>query len=112
MKRIILLIFFLAFGELLVAQQQTESCSIKVPAELKKEACGAQRIHLVFESSCSIQHVEITVYNRWGNILYVSDQLDHFWQGKDKTPGNYYYRITGVFLNGNKIDQNGYFTLL
>jgi hypothetical protein len=112
MKRIALLTAFLSFGGMLFAQQKSDSCVISAPTKLTREGCGEQQIHLAFKSSCPVSQVEITIYNRWGSVLYTSGQLDHFWQVKEKNPGTYYYQIKGTFSNGNQIDQNGFFQLL
>lgn len=112
MRRIVLLISFLTFQGILFAQQPADSCVIKVPTQFKKEGCGSQQIRMHFESNCPVHDLEITIYNRWGNVIYISDQLDHQWQEGEKTPGTYYFRITGAFSNGNKIDQNGYFNIV
>jgi hypothetical protein len=112
MKRIRLLIPFLIFGELLFAQQKADSCTISAPTKLEKERGGDQQIHLVFESSCPVHDLEITIYNRWGNTVSISNQLDYLWQEKEKNPGTYYFQIIGTYENGTKIHQNGFFNLL
>jgi hypothetical protein len=111
MKRTLVLITFLFSCGILFAQQTSEPCIIKTPSQLEKEADSDQiRVH--FESICPIRDLEITVLNRWGNVLYISKQLDHLWQGKDKNPGTYFFTIKGTFQDGSKIDQNGFFQLL
>lgn len=111
MKKIAIFIPILIFARTLSAQEKMDSCMIQVPNMFKKEGCGDQQIHMSFESSCTILDVEITIYNRWGNVLYTSNQLDHLWQSKEKDPGTYYYKITGRFSNGKEMNQNGYFNL-
>lgn len=108
MKRIALLLTFLMFGGFLFAQQTVDSCVIIVPTNLQKEGCGEQQVHLHFESKCLIEDFEITIFNRWGNKLHVSNQLDYSLSGKILNEGTYYYAIKGTFLNGTKINQNGF----
>jgi hypothetical protein len=111
MKRIAVLITFLTFCGISFAQQTADSCSIVVPTNLQKEGCGEQQVHLHFESKCGIHDFEITIFNRWGNQLHVSNQLDYSLSGKILNQGTYYYAIKGTFLNGAKINQNGFFNV-
>jgi hypothetical protein len=111
MKRTLLFITFLLSCEILFSQETSDPCVIKAPAKLEREG-SKQQIHVRFESVCPISDLEITIYNRWGNVLYISNQLDHLWQGKDKEPGTYFFVIKGTFQDGGKINQNGYFTIL
>ncbi|MDF3026868.1 MAG: Type secretion signal domain [Fluviicola sp.] len=110
MKKFALLIVFLAFCGILSAQTSTQ-CVIKAPSKLEKEA-DSDQIQVHFESTCPLLELEIKVISRWGNVLYISNQLDHLWQGQEKNPGTYFFTIKGTFQDGSKIDQNGFFQLL
>ncbi len=112
MKQITILLLFLTFQGVLFGQQSTDSCTVKAPTKLEKQGCGDQRVHVQFDSPCPIEKLEITFYNRWGNILHVSYELDYFLPGKMMESGTYYFHLKGTFLNGGAIDQNGYFNLL
>lgn len=110
MKRIALLITFLTCCGILFSQE-ANTCVIKAPEKLERSGRN-QQIHVQFKSSCPVLEVEITVLSRWGNVMYVSNQLDHLWEGKEKEPGTYFFTIKGSFTNGSKIDQNGFLTVL
>lgn len=112
MSRITLLISFLTFQGILFAQQPIDSCIIIAPTRLQKEGCGDQQVHFRFTSECAIQDLEITLFNRWGEKLHVSHQLEYDLSGKTINQGTYYFALKATFSNGNKINQNGYFTLL
>ncbi|WP_341908105.1 gliding motility-associated C-terminal domain-containing protein [Fluviicola taffensis] len=112
MKNIALLILFLFFGGILFAQQTADSCVIVVPTNLQKEGRGDQQVHFRFTSTCSIQDIEITIFNRWGEKLHVSTQLEYDLSGKITNQGTYYYVIKGAFSDRTKINQTGYFTIL
>lgn len=108
MKRIALFVTFLMLGGFLFAQQTADSCVIIVPTNLPKEDGREQQVHIHFESKCLIHDFEITLFNRWGNQLHISNQLDYTLSGKILNQGTYYYTIKGTFLNGTKINQNGF----
>lgn len=60
----------------------------------------------------------ITIYDRWGSILFKDDLDGSGWDGtspKSNVPvpgGNYTYRIDGVSLAGEPFSRNGILTLL
>lgn len=47
-------------------------------------------------------HITVQIYNRWGQLVYESDQVEFTWdgknlQGKDLPQGTYFVLLTGVF---------------
>jgi gliding motility-associated-like protein len=43
--------------------------------------------------NCQNQFEGVTIYNRWGKLVFEDDQLDFEWDGSDIAPGIYYYLI-------------------
>ena len=43
--------------------------------------------------NCQNQFEGVTIYNRWGKLVFEDDQLDFTWDGSDVAPGIYYYLI-------------------
>ena len=43
--------------------------------------------------NCQNQFEGVTIYNRWGKLVFEDDQLDFQWDGSDVAPGIYYYLI-------------------
>jgi hypothetical protein len=43
--------------------------------------------------NCQDQFEGVTIYNRWGKLVFEDDQLDFKWDGADVAPGIYYYLI-------------------
>jgi gliding motility-associated-like protein len=58
----------------------------------------------------------LTVYNRWGELVFSSNDPKKYWDGtyKGKTCdiGTYYYRVKGVCLTGPEEEQAGEFLLI
>lgn len=48
--------------------------------------------------------VHLTIFNRWGNEVYVKDNYDNSWSGKAN--------VKGVFIDDNKLSEGTYFYLL
>ena len=43
--------------------------------------------------NCNNQFEGVTIYNRWGKLVFEDDQLNFQWDGSDVAPGIYYYLI-------------------
>ncbi|MCX6230028.1 MAG: gliding motility-associated C-terminal domain-containing protein [Bacteroidetes bacterium] len=64
-----------------------------------------------------IQSLNTLIYNRWGNLIYSSDELKINWCGTTNNGGKvadgvYYWIITYVDRNGKKSGKNGSVTIL
>jgi gliding motility-associated-like protein len=56
------------------------------------------------------------IYNRWGQVVFSTDQLDQGWNGKstDTEPlgGTYHFKMEAITDKGNKIFKSGNILLL
>lgn len=63
-----------------------------------------------------IKHIEIYVYNRWGQKLFEAQDLDTGWNGYYKGQlvqmDVYVYKIAAETYSGNKINKAGHITLI
>ncbi|MFT5723737.1 MAG: gliding motility-associated-like protein [Bacteroidia bacterium] len=63
-----------------------------------------------------MRHYDIMIFNRWGEVLWKSTPTENQWDGYangSRVPmGFYFYRITGVDMNGNDIEENGKFNVV
>ncbi len=61
--------------------------------------------------NCQDQFEGVTIYNRWGKLVFEDDQLDFKWDGSGVAPGIYYYLIkyTQSDIKGfvSVLDRNG-----
>jgi hypothetical protein len=61
--------------------------------------------------NCQDHFEGVTIYNRWGKLVFEDDQLDFKWDGSDVAPGIYYYLIkyTQSEIKGfvSVLDRNG-----
>lgn len=70
-----------------------------------------------FEISTSgIRQMHTTIYNRWGERMYESDDLhpkwDGHWQGNMVPEGVFFYTVTGLGNDGEHISRKGTVTVL
>lgn len=65
-------------------------------------------------SYTNVEKLEVVVLNRWGNVVFESNDVDFEWNGKVKTSGPecsegvYFYKITFTGLNKNETIETGY----
>ena len=66
-------------------------------------------------SNC-ISSFEISIYNRWGEMVYSSTEADFCWDGKYKgstlDPAVFVYYLKGIYLDNTEILKKGNITLL
>ncbi|MCH2231724.1 MAG: gliding motility-associated C-terminal domain-containing protein [Crocinitomicaceae bacterium] len=70
-----------------------------------------------FISYEGIETYNCIILNRWGNVLFESDDPNEAWEGTSKsgkpvTDGVYFYLIKGTTVNGGEIDKHGPITVL
>lgn len=58
--------------------------------------------------NCRYQFSGVSIYNRWGKLMYQSNSREFRWYGENAPPGTYYYQIK--YTNG--LDHSGTLTLL
>lgn len=64
-----------------------------------------------------IQQFRMKIFDRWGRVVYTQVQLEMGWNGRrssgQEAPiGVYYYELEAVYFTGERVLQNGSFTLL
>jgi gliding motility-associated-like protein len=66
----------------------------------------------------NIQSLDILIMNRWGNVVFESNNIDAKWNGKNKnegkdcSDGTYFYKINIVGEDGQEIEEHGYVKLV
>jgi gliding motility-associated-like protein len=62
------------------------------------------------------QQVELIIYNRWGRVIFQTNDLSVGWDGTfNGTPvqeGVYVYRLTGIGVDGSSFERSGTVTLI
>ena len=64
----------------------------------------------------SIDQIEFTIYNRWGQIVFRTTDRSKGWDGtfngQKVNPGVFAYRVSGVLPNGDFVERKGNITLV
>ena len=111
MSRIFVFIFFLLIGKSFFAQE-CDSCALFVPNTLTPDCEQFECELLQITSNCAILEFELTVYNRWGEQLFYSDNLSNKFDCSDVKEGTYFWVISGAFCENQQVDLSGYVNVL
>lgn len=88
---------------------------IKLPNAFSPNGDGYNdEFGILFAGDMTILSFEI--YNRWGNLLFQTSDINEKWDGKFKdeyaSPGPYIYFVRGQLINGESKEYKGDFTLI
>lgn len=50
-------------------------------------------VNILPYDNCEEQFISITIYNRWGGVVYTSDNRDFKWYAENESSGVYYYTL-------------------
>ncbi len=69
-----------------------------------------------FINTGDIKNFKLEIFNRWGNSVFLTDDLHQSWDGKTKLgkvveEGDYFYVVNLEYNNGEKYTRNGSFLL-
>jgi gliding motility-associated-like protein len=95
---------------------ETCNCEVFIPNAFTPNGDGLNDLFKA-ESNCPLADFFITIYNRWGEIIYTSDAITKGWNGATAdyfvSGGVYYYTVTSRVVNQVFSDQKaGTITLL
>jgi gliding motility-associated-like protein len=89
--------------------------SFYIPNVFTPNNDGKNDLFMVYTSG-SVKFFELTVFNRWGEKVYDSNDIFRGWDGTYKgiqvNPGSYVYQATITFLDGETFHNNGSVTVL
>ncbi len=84
-------------------------CPVYVPNAFSPNADGQNDTFCAY-SPC-LSQVELSIYDRWGNLLYRGDCWDGRSRGQELVIGTYFYRLSGMDVLGARVTQAGEFWL-
>ncbi|MDG1517759.1 MAG: PKD domain-containing protein [Flavobacteriales bacterium] len=88
---------------------------IKVPSAFSPNGDGQNDLFGILRAG-DFTILEFKIYNRWGNIVFESNNVNDKWDGTKKgspqNTGTYIYYIKGSRTSGKQIEIKGDFTLL
>ena len=90
-----------------------DDCALFVP-NIVSISCGSVFDDYVFQiyTDCEMLSFELTVYNRWGEIMFETADINEGWYAGDHEDGVYVYQVCGCTNGGEVIEGWGYFCVL
>ena len=77
---------------------------------------GQNDLWIVTTGTSCVTKVQVTVFNRYGNVVYQNANYNNDWDGKYKgkpvADGTYYYQINYHLINGKVLPRKGDVTIL
>lgn len=88
--------------------------AVYVPNSFTPDGDGRNDFFQVY--GIGLQDFEMSIYNRWGELLFQSDNIDNHWDGTSngrKVPtGTYVYRIKAKGFDQQSVDKVGHVTVV
>ncbi len=113
MTRILLISVFLLSATAAFAQTEDKEespCALVLPSAFTPNG-DEENDTFVVNSPCELQSFSIQIYNRWGNVVFESDDLENSWDGmakKEESPsGVYVYHLEYTLIDGTEHELNG-----
>ncbi len=92
-----------------------EKCAVEISKVITPNNDGKNDF-LEIKSLCLFEKYELSVFNRWGNVVFKSTNPNEFWNGKnqqeDSPDGNYMYLLKYKFINMEETSKNGNILLM
>lgn len=90
-----------------------DNCVIFIP-NIVSIRCGSVLEDYVFQiyTDCEMLSFELTVYNRWAEIMFETADINEGWYAGDHEDGIYVYQVCGCTNGGEVIEGWGYFCVL
>jgi len=102
----------------LVDERVCSQCYLDAPNVFTPNNDGLNESFLV-SSECAFSNYRMTIFNRWGALLFESEDPTHYWDGtfkKEEVPSGVYFWVVEfeieLFDTGRQQLQKGSFTLL
>lgn len=96
-------------------QENTSGCTLNIPQIVTLQNCGdtvKRDYEFRITSTCPVRKYAIKIYNRWGTVVYESDDITKPWDASKAPIGSYLYSIDGVYENKEVFSRNGYFNII
>lgn len=107
-------------GELLSSAALLDICEKKynlaIPQAFTPNGDGQNDFFLVLGDKAEVENWVINIYNRWGERVFASNDVNFTWdgtfRGKEQSVGTFVYYASATFSNGDKKDFQGNITLI
>ena len=108
-------VFVLFLSLSFFSHSQTDTYLIYVPNVLS-EVCdvseGVISYQLVVKYNCTPENYTLSIFNRWGEFVFQSNNINESWFASEQKTGVYIYHIKANYYNSDTITQTGSVALI
>jgi hypothetical protein len=113
MRFILTLLVLFVFSSLTArAQDCPDECEIVVPKTITADSDCYDCHFLTIESNCEFDKFNISIYNRWGILLFESDNPEVKWSCSGVESGTFFWKIEFEFCNDEILEKEGFITVI
>jgi len=98
-----------------LVERTMPDCVVSPPNAFTPNGDGYNDVWIIFQRGC-VEQVKVDVYNRWGSLIYHSDNYNNDWNGeyqnKPLADATYYYVVSPVYADGRRPVLKGSVTIL
>ena len=89
-----------------------DTCKIIAPKQVTIDCMNGNDYQFLLECNCQVEEVQLFIFNRWGEVLFETDDINYFWDASNEESGTYIWLVKGAYTNGNYFEERGTVTLI
>jgi len=90
---------------------KVQLCDIKIPNVITPNGDGVNDRFLI-ENFEILSLAKLQIYNRWGRLVYESEQYKNDWDANSVSGGTYFYTLEIQYINGIIKNYSGTITVI
>ena len=110
--RYFIIVCFCALAYSSGAQDCPDTCEIFVPNAVTPDCDGIDCEFLYVSSNCSFQEFHLMIFNRWGVLVFETEDPENEFDASTVNDGTYLWRVDLVFCNDQKLQKEGTFMVI
>jgi len=108
-----LLLFFTFIGGMngySQPQEHSQDCSWNIPTQVQKKTHPIKHTKTAIfkiDNSCNLNEFELTIYNRKGEVIFTTTDINNWWNAGHIKSSTYFWIIKGKYQNNNEFTKQG-----
>lgn len=91
-------------------------CDLSFPNVFTPSEDNTNEVFKALVAADGFEIFECQIFNRWGNLVYEFDNVLEYWDGKadgkECSPGTYFYKVYGKTYTGQEVNYHGFVQLV
>lgn len=103
--KIVSLVVLMMFALEASAQDCPDSCDVFVPNVVTPDCDGVDCEFLKIQSNCPFKEYQVMIYNRWGIIIFESEDPENEFDSSNVDEGTYILKVDLLLCNDEKVRE-------